>query len=36
MAAETILLVDDDRLILHMCQDALARAGYKTVCLENG
>ncbi len=36
MAAETILLVDDDRLMLHVCQDALAQAGYKTVCLENG
>ncbi|MBI4537716.1 MAG: response regulator [candidate division NC10 bacterium] len=36
MAGETVLLVDDDRLILQVSQDALARAGYKTICLENG
>ena len=33
---ETILLVDDDRLILQVAQDVLGRAGYKTVCLEEG
>jgi phosphoribosyl 1,2-cyclic phosphodiesterase/CheY-like chemotaxis protein len=36
MAAETILLVDDDRFILEMCQDVLEHAGYKTVCLQEG
>jgi phosphoribosyl 1,2-cyclic phosphodiesterase/CheY-like chemotaxis protein len=36
MMAETILLVDDDRLILQMCQDVLEQAGYKTVCLQEG
>jgi len=33
---ETILLVDDDRLILQVAQDVLERAGYKTVCLQEG
>jgi phosphoribosyl 1,2-cyclic phosphodiesterase len=36
MTAETILVVDDDRLILHICQDVLGAAGFKTVCLESG
>jgi phosphoribosyl 1,2-cyclic phosphodiesterase len=36
MATETILLVDDDRLTLRVCQEALARAGYKAICRENG
>lgn len=34
--SETILLVDDDRLILQMCQDALEQAGYRTMCLQEG
>ena len=33
---ETILLVDDDRLVLQMCQQILEAAGYGTVCLEDG
>jgi phosphoribosyl 1,2-cyclic phosphodiesterase len=33
---ETILLVDDDRLILQVAQDVLEGAGYKTVCLQEG
>lgn len=33
---QTILVVDDDRLILQMCQDVLERAGYQTVCLQEG
>ena len=33
---ETILLVDDDRLILQMCKDALEKAGYQTMCLQEG
>jgi phosphoribosyl 1,2-cyclic phosphodiesterase len=36
MAAATILLVDDDRFILKLCQDILEAAGFRTVCLENG
>lgn len=36
MAGETILLVDDDRLILQLCRDALESAGFRTVCLEDG
>jgi phosphoribosyl 1,2-cyclic phosphodiesterase/CheY-like chemotaxis protein len=36
MATDTILLVDDDRFILQLCQDLLAGAGYQTVCLEDG
>jgi phosphoribosyl 1,2-cyclic phosphodiesterase len=34
--AETILLVDDDRLALRMAQDVLEQAGYRTVCLQDG
>ena len=34
--AGTILLVDDDPLVLQMCQDLLEDAGYKTVCLRDG
>lgn len=34
--AETILLVDDDRLILRMAQDILEAVGYKTVALQDG
>ncbi len=33
---ETILVVDDDRLILQMVQDVLESAGYETVCLQEG
>lgn len=33
---ETILLVDDDQLILQMAQDVLEAAGYRTVCLQEG
>jgi phosphoribosyl 1,2-cyclic phosphodiesterase/CheY-like chemotaxis protein len=36
MAGQTILLVDDDRFILEMCQDVLESAGYRTVCLQEG
>ena len=36
MVTETILLVDDDRLILQMCKDALEEAGYQTMCLQEG
>ncbi len=36
MVTQTILLVDDDTLILRMCQDALERGGYRTVCLREG
>jgi phosphoribosyl 1,2-cyclic phosphodiesterase/CheY-like chemotaxis protein len=36
MMPETILLVDDDRLILQMGRDALEKAGYRTVCLQDG
>ncbi len=36
MVSQTILLVDDDALILQMCQDVLERAGYRTVCLREG
>jgi phosphoribosyl 1,2-cyclic phosphodiesterase len=32
----TILLVDDDPLILQICRDILEPAGYATVCLEEG
>jgi phosphoribosyl 1,2-cyclic phosphodiesterase/CheY-like chemotaxis protein len=35
-AIETILLVDDDRLILEICQGVLEGAGYRTVCLQEG
>ena len=34
--SDTILLVDDDRLVLEMCKDALEKAGYRTVCLHEG
>ena len=34
--AGTILVVDDDGLVLQMCQDLLEDAGYKTVCLRDG
>jgi phosphoribosyl 1,2-cyclic phosphodiesterase len=34
--SDTILLVDDDRLILEMCKDALERVGYRIVCLREG
>ena len=34
--AGTIVVVDDDRLVLQMCQDVLEDAGYKTVCLQDG
>jgi len=34
--AGTILVVDDDRLVLQMCQDLLEDAGYRTVCLQDG
>jgi DNA-binding response OmpR family regulator len=36
VASETILLVDDDTLILQMCQQVLEAAGYTTVCLTEG
>jgi phosphoribosyl 1,2-cyclic phosphodiesterase/CheY-like chemotaxis protein len=36
MGSETILLVDDDRFILQLCQDILEPAGYRTVCLSQG
>jgi len=36
MAEETVLLVDDDRFILQVCQDLLKPAGYTVVCLESG
>jgi phosphoribosyl 1,2-cyclic phosphodiesterase/CheY-like chemotaxis protein len=36
MAGETILLVDDDPLILQMCRHILETAGYQAVCLEEG
>lgn len=36
MTPETILLVDDDRLILQMAREVLEKAGYRTVCLEEG
>jgi phosphoribosyl 1,2-cyclic phosphodiesterase len=36
MTTETILLVDDDQLILQMCRHILEAAGYKAVCLEEG
>ncbi|HSC72126.1 MAG TPA: response regulator [Candidatus Methylomirabilis sp.] len=34
--SDTILLVDDDRLILEICKDVLEQAGYRTVCLQDG
>jgi phosphoribosyl 1,2-cyclic phosphodiesterase len=33
---DTILLVDDDQLILQMTRDVLERAGYQTICLQEG
>ena len=33
---DTILLVDDDQLILQMARDVLERAGYQTICLQEG
>jgi phosphoribosyl 1,2-cyclic phosphodiesterase/CheY-like chemotaxis protein len=34
--ADTIVVVDDDRLVLQMCQDLLEDAGYRIVCLQDG
>jgi phosphoribosyl 1,2-cyclic phosphodiesterase len=34
--SDTILLVDDDQLILEICKDVLEQAGYRTVCLQEG
>ena len=34
--AGTIVVVDDDRLVLQMCQDLLEDAGYQTICLRDG
>ncbi|HTU00723.1 MAG TPA: response regulator [Candidatus Sulfotelmatobacter sp.] len=36
MPNETILLVDDDPMLLQFCRDILEPAGYKTICLEEG
>ncbi len=36
MASATILLVDDDPLVLQICRDILESAGYAVVCLEEG
>ena len=33
---ETILVVDDDQFILRMIRDVLGKAGYQTVCLQEG
>jgi phosphoribosyl 1,2-cyclic phosphodiesterase/CheY-like chemotaxis protein len=36
VAIATILLVDDDPVVLQVCRDVLEPAGYTTVCLEEG